>query len=424
MISSLYGHFGFINKPLMSVPSNIYMPKNLFERVITTNNLLIVGNNKKDISGGGISFNLKEAEISAFGEYVERYSSSFQSNENLIFGSFNELSKIYNCYSPKQIHYFSEKQYSNPNFKLRKLDGETEIHWIWCTNYITSERILMPFFMANVENVSTDGKFHINTTTGTACHISTDKVIESGLMECIERDAFCKFWYLQKIKKFRKFSSEFVIDKFRGDKRIQQLFDNKKIRIVTFDISEFAYCPTFVTFISFKKRNRVYQSIGSATRLIHKEALIKSCIEAYQGIEYIELVCKQNTYAADDIENLNFQTVDSFRRHYALYNVHPELVDKSTLLKGIFTQDGFCHEWQDFYPHHLKNISQDELNEKNLNEVYFADLTTKDVKQFGLEVVKVITPKLHLLTGNYNYPYLGLFEEGLDLMTEMPHPFP
>ncbi len=423
MITKLYGNFGFINKPLINVPSNIFMPKNLFERVITTNNLSVIGNNKVNITGGGISFDIAEAKISAFGEFVERYSSSFQLDKGLIFGSFTELSKTYKCFRPDQIKYFSEKQYANQNFDLKRLDNSTEVHWIKCRNYLTDDEILLPFFMTNVENIKEDGKFHINTTTGTACHISTEKVIESGLMECIERDAFCKFWYLQKINKYRKFTAKFILDQYKNDKKIKALFDNKKIKIISYDISELAYCPTFVTFIYFKKKNKIYQSVGSATRLNHREALIKSCIEAYQGIEYIELVCKQNTFTDDEIKTLNFTTINSFRRHYALYNVHPELIQEVPLLKNMFNDD-FSEDWQDNYPHHLKSINKDELKDKGLDEVYFTDLTTDDVKQFGLEIVKIVTPKLHLLTGNFLYPYLGLFEPELDLMTEMPHPFP
>ena len=51
-------------------------------------------------------------------------------------------------------------------------------------------------------------------------------------------------------------------------------------------------------------------------------------------------------------------------------------------------------------------------------------LTTADVKQLGFVVVKVTTPKLNLLTGNFNYPYLGLLKSNEKLFLEFPHPFP
>lgn len=424
MMATLYGNFGFVNKPLINVASNIYMPKNLYEKVIFANNLKVIGNNKEDISGGGISFDLKEALISAFGEYAERYSSSFQINTGLYLGSYESLSNNHLCYNPDQIKYFSEKQYLNKNFGLKRLDKLTEVHWIKSRDYLAEQTVLLPFFMTNVENIKTDGMFHINTTTGTACHISTEKVIESGLLECIERDAFCKFWYLQKMNKPKKFSAEFILNCYKGDNTIDALFNNRKLKIISFDISEFAYAPTFVTFIYFKKKNKIYQSVGSGTRLKHRDALIKSCIEAYQGIEYIEVVCKQNVYSQESIKNHNFNDIDSFRRHYALYNVHPELITDVPLLQNMFRKEEFSCQWQDQYPHHIQNMSKEELSSKGLDEIYYTELTTSDVKEFGLEIGKVVTPKLHLLTGNFNYPYLGLFDDQTNLMTEMPHPFP
>ena len=124
------------------------------------------------------------------------------------------------------------------------------------------------------------------------------------------------------------------------------------------------------------------------------------------------------------INSFEIKFIYSFRKHYALYNVHNHLIEKVTLLKDILNENEFSVNWQDNYEHHLKEISKEELYKKGFDEIYYTDLTTCDVKQFNLEIVKVVTPKLHLLTGNFNYPYLGLFEEGLDLMIDFPHPFP
>ena len=426
MITKLYGNYGFINSPLINLPSNIYMPKNLFEKVVSVNNLFVVGNNLDYINGGGVSFDKHEAEMSAFGEFVERYSSSFQVGSKLIFGSYQDLSKKYRCFNPSDIKYFSDKQYSSDNFKLKKLENDSPVHWIESKDYFSNENILLPFFMTNVENIMGDGKYHINTTTGTACHTTINKAIEGGLLECIERDGFAKFWYLQNTENYRKFSSDFILNQYPNDEKIDALFNNKKVKVVTFDISEFAFCPTFVTFIFFKRKNVIFQSMGSATRLNHKEALIKSCIEAYQGIEYTELVNSQNKslIPPEEINQSNFSCIDSFHKHYALYNLFPELIEKVPVLKNAHSLNNYSQEWTDKYPHHLKNFTVSELKEKGLNEVYYTVLTTDDVKQLGLEVVKVVTPKLHLLTGNFNYPYLGLFDDKSNLMTSFPHPFP
>jgi ribosomal protein S12 methylthiotransferase accessory factor len=426
MINYLNGNFGFMNKPKFKLASNIYMPKGLYERVYYSENLFTIGNNKPSVNGGGISFVEDEAEISALGEYIERYSSSFQINNNLKYGNYNDLSISKDCFKPNMIKYFKESQYNEETFELKKLNNNSDTYWINCKNYFNESEILLPFFMTNVENIKGDGLHHINTTTGTATHTTIEKAIESGLFECIERDAFSKFWYLQYGKKHSKYSKELILRTFPKDDLINKLFNTNKIKFVVFDIGVHSYSPTFVVIIYFKKKNKIYQSIGSATRLNQKDALIKACIEAYQGIEYIELVCEENSKVIDPTEVLsfNFSNITSFRKHYALYNLFPELRTHVPIFQDAESNDNFSVNFIIKHSHHIESIDKNELIKKGLNEIYYTNLTTVDVKQLGFEVVKVITPKLCLLTGNFKYPYLGLFNENDELFTEFPHPFP
>ena len=426
MISNLNGNFGFLNKPKFKLASNIYMPKGLYEKVCYSENLFTIGNNKPSINGGGISFFEEEAEISALGEYIERYSSSFQINKGLIFGSYNNLFTKEECFEPRKINYFRDSQYNDKNFKLKRLDNDSNTYWIKCKNYLNENEILLPFFMTNVENIKGDGLHHINTTTGTATHTTVNKAIESGLLECIERDAFSKFWYFQKDKKHKKYSKELILKTFPNDEIVLKLFNTNKIRFVVFDIGNHSFSPTFVVIIYFKKKNKIYQSIGSASRLNQRDALIKACIEAYQGIEYIELVCEENSKVINpkEVLDLDFSNITSFRKHYALYNLFPELRIHVPIFHEAESDDNFSDNFILNYTHHIESIEKNELTNKGLDEIYYTNLTTIDIKQLGFEVVKVITPKLSLLTGNFNYPYLGLFDENIELFTKFPHPFP
>lgn len=425
MIESLRGNFGFINKPKINVARNIFLPEGLFESALYSDNLFTVGNQKPVVNGSGISFKKVQAEIAALGEYVERYASSFQNKNGLIYGSYHDLSKTHNCYHPDNVNYYSESQTKSTDFQLRKLDTNTPIHWIWCKSYFSKENILLPFFMTNVENIIGDGKFHINTSTGTATYSSQLIAIEAGLIECIERDAFSKFWYLQEEKKYSKLSSDFILKAFPNNVLIERLYKNPRVKIVTFDLSSFAYCPTFAVIIYFKKNGKTLQSIGSASRLTLEDALVKACIESYQGIEYAQMVYNEElrTLDLDILKNGNFKSIDNFRRHFAFYNLLPELKEQIPLFVDAISDK---YDEIDFFKNdkrHVSNLNVEELKAKGINEMYFVDLTTSDVKQLGFSVVKVITPTLHLLTGDFNYPYLGLFKSK-KLFTKFPHPFP
>ena len=426
MMRTLHGAFGFLNKPQLKVPRNLYLPRDLRERVYFSDHLHVMQNNRASIHGGGIAFSEREAGLAALGEYMERYASSFQLKHQLCYGSYEELKHTRPCYPPHRIRYFTETQYRDPNFKLHRLQETSPTHWIKACNYITQEEIWLPFFMVNVENIKGDGLYHKNTSTGTASHTKVEQAIQGGLLECIERDAFAAFWYFQHRLQYKKYAQAFILEKFKSDQQIQQLFATNRVKITTYDLSEYAFCPTFVVFILFKKGDTVFQSVGSATRLNKKEALVKAAIEAYQGIEYTAFACEQykEVLTQEKIEAFDFSEIDSFKKHYALYNLYPALVQQVPILQDVRSETNYATTWEAYHPHHLVNLTAPELIKKGIDEVYYARLSTIDTLQLGFEVVKIVTPQLSFLTGDFNYPYLGGFDSHEDLFTSFPHPFP
>ena len=76
----------------------------------------------------------------------------------------------------------------------------------------------------------------------------------------------------------------------------------------------------------------------------------------------------------------------------------------------------------------MNNLKKNDIN------VYFKELTTDDIKDTGIKVVKVIAPSLIDLNKSHIYPRLGakrFFDVpkklGLkysDDLTTLPHPFP
>ena len=426
MSGVLFGELGFLNNPQLTVPRNLYMPAFLHESVCFSDRLFVVHNQRETILGGGISFDKEQAGIAALGEYLERYASSFQISNSLLYGSYATLKDTYDCFDPLQISYFSEEQYRQPGFELKRLTRTCKTHWIRCEHYQTKAEILLPFFMVNVENIAGDGLYHKNTSTGTACHTTVGQAIRGGLLECIERDAFAAFWYTQQKGNFVKYTSSFLVNHFKDDRIIRDLFANKRVKIVTYDLSSTAYCPTFVVFILFQSKGKIYQSVGAASRLEKREALIKAVIEAYQGIAYTEFTTDEfrSTLSSEQLNAFDFSEIDSFKKHYALYNLYPELKRCVPLLKDVLGEEHYTTTWQEVHSHHLKDLSTESLSKKGIDQVYIARLGTVDIRKLGFEVIKVITPQLHLLTGDFNYPYLGLFEPQVDLFTEFPHPFP
>ena len=421
--TSINGKFSFVNVPIMNIAKNVYLPQSLQEVAITSSNLSLVGNNTKTVIGAGLSFNYKDAYLSAFGEFCERYSCSFQNSGGLIYGTYENLKKEYSCYDIETVKYYTKEQYNNPDFIFNKINVHKPIYWKWCTDFINDEPILMPYFMVGLENIVGDGLYHYNTSTGSSAHNSIPNALLGGFLECIERDAFCKFWYLQNYKKHNKLSSDFIQSKYPNNEKIQSIYNNKKIKIVTFNLCDFSYTPTFVTFIFFKDKGKLLQSVGSASRLNIEDALLKSCLEAYQGIQYAKMCSEKYYDMLKDIED--FSIINEFDKHFAFYNINPSLREESSIIREALNwENNYTNEIEEIYPNHIKELSTKELKRAGITQFYFTEMTTPDVKELNIDVVKIIMPELHLLTGNFSYPYLGLFEDSSSLFLKYPHPFP
>lgn len=420
--TSLFGQYSFLNTPVIIPPKHPLTPKNLKEFVIVSSNLKYYGCKNDYIPGGGFNFTVENAYNSALGEFCERYSCSFIKDNNLIYGSYQEIKDKYKCLSIEKIRYYTSNQYKDPTFRFQKLEVLEKIYWKWCKDYLNDSMILIPYFMVGLENI--DNKmFHFNTSTGSSAHQTIDKAVFGGFMECIERDAFCKFWYQQKFQKNNKLSTDYILTKFPNNDAIQSLFNNKKVRIVTFNLCEYSYAPTFAVFILFKHRGQLLHSVASATRLQIEDAIVKATLEAYQGIEYA-IMCTNNY--REILSNIqDYSILNEFDKHFAFYNINPHLREKSPILQSVMNwESDYDNDLEDEYSHHIQQLSVSELKKIGINQLFYTEMTTPDVEQLGIKVLKVITPELHLLTGHFKYPYLGLFGNHLDLFTEYPHPFP
>lgn len=267
--------------------------------------------------------------------------------------------------------------------------------------------------------------YHFNTSTGTACHLDLPSALENGILECIERDAFSKFWYFQTYHTQEPIHEHAVIDFFKN-KYVNLLFENKNVRLVTYDISNLSYCHTFVVFLLFNYKGKIMISLGASSKLLKLEAIIKACLEAYQGINYTIQLLENNIFFDESkIYNYDFSEIDNFSKHFLFYNRFPSFRKEVPIIKNLFDKDYKGKFVKNFNKKHINSINKKELNRVGINHLYYSDISTIDVKKTGSKVIKTVIPQLSLLTGNHNYPYLGNYsDEKKKLFLDFPHPFP
>ena len=418
----------FIPGDFYFLPNRFFLPDGLYQTTCEGKNLNIVGAKINQITAGSISFNKNEAIISTFGEYVERYCPSFyeQLDEDIIKNkSYNELTKIYSVLDFNFLGLYSDSQYKNIDFPFKPVTKETKLDWIKAFCHFSNKEIFVPCeFVFLPYRYSDKSKNNWDlTSTGLAAHTDERNALKSGYLECEERNAFCKWWYLQKqnSKKFFKYNEKSILNHYKKNRKIEHLYNNDRVNIITYDLGEYSNVETILCFIIFNYKDKEYISIGCSSKFDKEEAIIKACLEAYQGIDYAILLCNRENWLNGSDKNFNL--IDGFDKHYAFYNLYPEFRDKIPIYNDL--KNGKFSEIINF-DDKLKSFDIEGMKKlyKDIKYLLSVNLTTPDVKALGFEVHRVIIPGFHLLTGIHKTPYLGFFETKSDLLTEYPHPFP
>ena len=422
---------GLLSESIMRLPNRRFMPDTLHQTVVTGKHLRIMGCRQDEIKGSSIALDPRQSLLGAMGEFVERYASSLYDENRFTVGTWRQLSQEHKILPLDDFRFYSGEQYEAfKPLNVCPLGPDDMVEWTEAFDLISRRVHLVPAFCVYLPFQSRMESSHTylvgETTTGIAAGQTIEDAVRSGFCECAERHAFARFWYCQERDiKYAQYTRETILKAFGSDPVIKQLFSNRRVLLKVFDLSPFAPLETMVVFLFFDYKGFRYQSLGCAARFDKRSALLKACLEAYQGIEYaINLMDKHPRQAEEGEPDLS--AVNSFDAHFHFYNRYPEYRACSPILRQaadaatgdseIFHQDEekICH-----------GLTAEELEKSGLRHLLFTDITPMDVHQSGYRVARVLTPGWSLLTGIHAFPFLGQELDGLpDLFTRYPHPFP
>jgi ribosomal protein S12 methylthiotransferase accessory factor len=420
---------GAISGNLYDIPNRWFLPKGLCQVSCDAENLSFVGVNTNRVLGSSIAFSRKQAILSTFGEYVERYGSAFEPLSKLRQGSYNDMIVAgHNVIHPDKLKYYADWQFDNPKFPYKKLTTDSKVAWVEGVNLTDNKPIWVPalsVFLPHNCFFDNEIQYSLNTSTGIAAGATVKDVMKSGFLECTEREAFTRFWYCQKqlLPQIPIYSTELILEQFRNNVFIKRLFANRRVKITTFDLSSLVPVQTVVVFLYFKYKGKIMQSMGAASRFLKEDAIIKATLEAYQGIEYAIMLDKiESKWTSNEA---NFSDVNEFSRHFAFYNRFPEYRQEIPILQEALKSKGNTNtiECEDT----SRTMSSfADLSICKLDDIIYVPLTTPDIKDLGYEVGRIIIPEWSLLTGMHDRPFLGAKHWGTpeDLFLNFPHPFP
>jgi ribosomal protein S12 methylthiotransferase accessory factor len=388
-------------------------------------------------SCGGAGFTVEAAKISALGELIESYCSSYIPPGALLRGSYEELSRQHTLLEPERLVLFSERQYSQQGFPFPRFTRQTVIGWVKGFSLTQGRELLVPASCVHMPYTPAPGEALLGPTlsTGLAAGDSLERAIVSGLYECFERDAFTLFWMNQlPVRRVDLGHSS-------GTLAVKRLFDERLAvpgyGYQVFDITNDLGVSTAYVILTRETVHGPVYVIGAASRLDGPEAVLKALLEAVQGAPYV-----MHLIAADPLWRPapDFKNVESFAHTARLYTVAPELTPHLLSVSQRVSAEvplEALPRWESSSPTATIESLVSRLAARGY-EAVVVDLTTSDIAALGMKVVRVLTPELHPLHGIHRFPFLGgkrLYEVPVRLghrptapteaeLNPYPHPFP
>ena len=394
--------FGIVNAMLERHELDKY--KLYMYQCLSANTVNLFNLSREVSSGGlGVSEDKKIAMTSCLAEALERYCMSYIPPEEIVKEKKKNLSEE-NIFD--DFFLYSKAQYKKYTMFLDPNTQEIEWTKIYSITsnqefkYWPASLIYLPFDLNNPVAET--------TSTGMAAGNSLEECIQSGLLELIERDALM-INFMQRLN-----PPEIDIDTIKGDnkeliERIKQEYNIKIYKLYS-DMN----VPIYLSIIYKGDKKKIHYGIGACANLSSDYAINKSLKECLFTYFYSLNIMDVRQKDADNIKTLY--------EHFLYYqgdNFDKLLFDSKKIKYRKETSN---------FDKIIKSLK------KNNIEVYYKELTTEDIKNTGIKVVKVIAPGLIDLNKSHLYPRLGAerfftVPKKLGLkynkkITDMPHPFP
>jgi len=386
--------------------------------------------------GGGGGESLEAALAATIGEAVERYSMLFYDRRAMVFATYRDVQDV--APSPDDLRLFSADQVERrpPKSRLAYFTEDSKVNWVWGTSLSTGRSRLVPASLVYLGYMYAEDEAVIgrNASSGLAAGLTREEAILTGIYELIERDAFTIRW-LQRAPGRR-----IEVDVPELAQALERRFHAKhpNVDIQIFDTTLDVAVPS--AFLAMRRPAEFGPAlcIGAAARLDLRDAIVKCMREAGQALPYFRFLLGQ---IGDWEPAADFTDLVSFDHHCVLYLKRPELVSQAMAPWDAVEETVRLSSIPDRSTGRVLSDIQscvEALRAAGL-EVIVVDITTPDVEEVGMRVVRVLIPGLMPLHGNHNYPYLGvrrLYDAPRALGWEragwdptaginpLPHPFP
>lgn len=338
--------------------------------------------------GSGAAWRSSEAMIVSIGEGIERYC-GIQCSEHLIskWASYTELrDEDQSAIGPEEFPLFSPEQYAQPNFPFAPWTEDMTIEWIQATSLGDKHTVWVPAsFVLKGYQWPEGTPLHYDLFAGVACGYSLAEACLSAFCEVIERDALMLWWLLRlPLPRVELFITP------KGEALANRLFLHTGFDFIVIDITLDWGLPT--VFAAVFDPYRGIASGGCATRFDFWQAVEKALFEA------IQTQWTARALAGGQIDNKRMDGADAEFMSIAFnYHLRPYMQRDRVQQLRDFLESQPVKDMQSLPDFSSGSIEDDWLRclrqvARRGNKVLLIDLSTSDVVEAGLFVVRMLVP--------------------------------
>jgi ribosomal protein S12 methylthiotransferase accessory factor len=346
-------------------------------------------------SGAGLTE--ADAVQAAVAECVERYCAGVVDRNRLLVGSWHELSERESLVPPSEIALFADWQQKllpRPAF-----DKDSVVSWIAGSSLVSGRRRWVPAALVYIPYLVQDDEAIPGPaiSTGLACGTTRLRAIAAGLQECVERDAVAIAW-VNRLEVPR-----LHCDETWATSLFAEHFDRPNLHYELYCIRTDIDTPTVLCLLRDDNFDPPMHCVGGAARFDVRYAIRKALIECVQGWtwarhERLELGPRPTPSSFEDITSFGDRV-----RLYACADMTEAVSFLTMSSREVRLSDV------------ERRVAPDDQVVRRLaaevaaagSDVIVVDLTSPEIAELGLCVVKVFCPALEQLEGDHRYRLLG-----------------
>lgn len=380
---------------------------------------------------GGASVDRDRALSKAVGESVERYCSAIYEMEE--FPLVAAADAPFNCVEPSTFALFAPHQYSSADFPWVPFDRNTCVRWFPARDILNLKVVNVPACMVVLPYSfyigSGDAPITQPISTGLACHTTTSRATIGAACEVIERDAFTINWQ-------RGCAAPRIFPETLPDTAYELVmrFQRCDAKVSLFNITTDLGVPCILSVLQSASPKCPALTFAAAASLNAEDAACKSLEELAHTRRYMDEIKRRFAPLDPDASYSNIIDQGSHLSFWC-YEKNAELA------AWLFD----CDIRISFESIESLDTGDDDRNLRRLGErlreigysLLASDLTTPDVQDLGLHVVRATIPGLHPLYMGHSIRALGgqrlwnvpeslgrSCRFGPPLGNPAPHPFP